>query len=237
MSTQLFPRPKAVLHLGTDGLQTSKNEWQNTMRAWYTKEGCVHDNLSILVTLPEKKRMGLRLSPVSNPLYYGNTFVQSRHLTRQRKARLLTRRTRQTGPPTPFEQIREHHYPYSYPDSSHHRFVFFNMDGLQLRDEAVRDRIRLAEEFLDPTDQSARSYRADIILMLNRGFRRLTVSLDEIRTHNRQLADGLLQAPFDYSQAFDQALKNTIVALPNRPARESSDDVVSRPYSVFVKTC
>lgn len=50
------------------------------------------------------------------------------------------------------------------------------------------------------------SYRADIILMLNRGFRRLTVSweqgdsqssidmtqvsLDEIRTHNRQLADG-----------------------------------------------
>ena len=25
-----------------------------------------------------------------------------------------------------------------------------NMDGLQIRDEAVRDRIRLAEEFLDP---------------------------------------------------------------------------------------
>jgi len=25
------------------------------------------------------------------------------------------------------------------------------MDGLQLRDEAVRDRIRLAEEFLDPS--------------------------------------------------------------------------------------
>jgi hypothetical protein len=24
------------------------------------------------------------------------------------------------------------------------------MDGIQLRDEAVRDRIRLAEEFLDP---------------------------------------------------------------------------------------
>ena len=111
------------------------------------------------------------------------------------------------------------------------------MDGLQLRDEAVRDRIRLAEEFLDPTDQSARSYRADIILMLNRGFRRLTVSLDEIRTHNRQLADGLLQAPFDFSQAFDQALKNTIVALPNRPARESSEDVVSRPYSICLEPC
>ena len=102
------------------------------------------------------------------------------------------------------------------------------MDGLQLRDEAVQDRVRQAEEFLDPSDQSARSYRADIILMLNRGFRRLTVSLDEVRTHNRQLALGLLQAPFDFSRAFDQALKNTIVALPNRPAREASDDVVSR---------
>ena len=109
----------------------------------------------------------------------------------------------------------------------HYHFISVKMDGLQLRDEAVRDRIRLAEEFLDPSDQSARSYRADIILMLNRGLRRLTVSLDEIRTHNRQLADGLLQAPFDFSQAFDQALKNTIVALPNRPAREASDDVVS----------
>ena len=64
------------------------------------------------------------------------------------------------------------------------------MDGLQLRDEAVRDRIRLAEEFLDPSDPRARSYRADIILMLNRGLRRLTVSLDEIRSHNRTLADG-----------------------------------------------
>lgn len=30
------------------------------------------------------------------------------------------------------------------------------MDGLQLRDEAVRDRIRLAEEFLDPSEQSSK---------------------------------------------------------------------------------
>lgn len=82
------------------------------------------------------------------------------------------------------------------------------MDGLQLRDEATRDRIRLAEEFLDPGIRRqlilynaelnhhrrsksskvlavslicmqdayiAHSYRADIILMLNRGMRRLTV--------------------------------------------------------------
>ncbi|MCJ1396303.1 MCM DNA helicase complex subunit [Xylographa bjoerkii] len=100
------------------------------------------------------------------------------------------------------------------------------MDGIQLRDEAVSGRIRLAEEFLDPNDARARSYKADIILMLNRGLRRLLVSLDEIREHNRTLADGLLQTPFDFSQAFDQALKRVIATLPNRPAKESSDDVM-----------
>jgi len=29
------------------------------------------------------------------------------------------------------------------------------MDGVQLRDEAVRDRIRAAEEFLDPSESTA----------------------------------------------------------------------------------
>ena len=33
------------------------------------------------------------------------------------------------------------------------------MDDIQLRDEAVRDRIRLAEEFLDP---SGHSYQAEL---------------------------------------------------------------------------
>lgn len=40
------------------------------------------------------------------------------------------------------------------------------------------------------------------------------------------IAGRLLNVPFDFSQAFDQALKNTVVALPNRPAKEASDDVV-----------
>ena len=100
------------------------------------------------------------------------------------------------------------------------------MDGIQLRDEAVRDRVRAAEEFLDPTDVRARSYRADIVLMLNRGQRRLPVSLDEIRAHDREIADGLLDQPFDFSLAFNQALKNVVAALPNRPAKETAEDVV-----------
>ncbi|KAI9824402.1 MAG: MCM DNA helicase complex subunit [Thelocarpon impressellum] len=100
------------------------------------------------------------------------------------------------------------------------------MDGLQLRDEAVRDRVRAAEEFLDPNDSRARSYRADIILMLNRGLRRLPVSLDEIRTHSRELADGLLLQPFDFVSAFDQALKNIVTAIPSRPARETAAETM-----------
>ena len=36
----------------------------------------------------------------------------------------------------------------------------------------------------------------------------------------------LLQTPFDYSQAFDHALKEIVGALPNRPPKESAADVV-----------
>jgi hypothetical protein len=100
------------------------------------------------------------------------------------------------------------------------------MDGIQLRDEAVRDRIRAAIDFLDPADPRARSYRADIVLMLNRGLRRLVVSIDEIRAHNRELADGILYQPFDFSLCFDEALKRVIATIPNRPPKESAEDTV-----------
>jgi DNA replication licensing factor MCM3 len=100
------------------------------------------------------------------------------------------------------------------------------MDGLQLRDEAVRDRVRAATEFLDPTDPRAQSHRADIVLMLNRGLRRLVVSIDDIRSHSRELADGLLYTPFEFAPAFDQALKDVIKTLPNRPARETDDETM-----------
>ncbi|KAK2807846.1 hypothetical protein FQN50_005235 [Emmonsiellopsis sp. PD_5] len=72
-----------------------------------------------------------------------------------------------------------------------------------------QDRIRAATEFLDPSD-----YRADI------------VSLDEIRAHSTELSNGLLTSPFDYSQAFDEALKVIITTLPNRTAKETSNDAV-----------
>jgi DNA replication licensing factor MCM3 len=64
--------------------------------------------------------------------------------------------------------------------------------------------------------------------MLNRNTRRLVVSIDEIRTHSRELADGLLNQPFDYSQAFDRALKNIVNTLGNRPAFETAEETVGQ---------
>jgi DNA replication licensing factor MCM3 len=100
------------------------------------------------------------------------------------------------------------------------------LNGMELRDEAVRDRIRLATEFLDPTDPRTRSYRGDIVTMLNRGQRRLNVSLDDIREHSRELADGILYQPFDYSLAFDQALKDVIATIPNRAKFEQDEETM-----------
>ena len=96
-----------------------------------------------------------------------------------------------------------------------------------LRSELTRDRIRLATEFLDPNDPRARhSYRGDIVLMLNRGLRRLVVSIDDIRTHSRELADGLLFKPFEFAPCFDHALKEIVATLPNRSFEETSEDTM-----------
>ncbi|RKF76899.1 DNA replication licensing factor mcm3 [Golovinomyces cichoracearum] len=100
------------------------------------------------------------------------------------------------------------------------------MDGIQLRDEAVRDRVRAAQEFLDPSDQTLRSYRSDIILMLQKNERRLAVSVDEIRNRNVELAEGLFQQPFDFAQAFDRALKEVIQTLPNTTSSQTSEDTM-----------
>ncbi|KAG0649334.1 DNA replication licensing factor mcm3 [Hyphodiscus hymeniophilus] len=100
------------------------------------------------------------------------------------------------------------------------------MDTLQLRDEAVRDRVRAAQEFLDPLDPAARSYRSDIILMLQKFQRRLVVSIDDVRAHNAELAEGLLQQPFDFALAFDRALHEVVSSLPNTTQIQTSEDTM-----------
>ncbi|SPQ20047.1 eb2020d0-2fdb-47ab-ab56-a7ddfe0cf967 [Thermothielavioides terrestris] len=99
------------------------------------------------------------------------------------------------------------------------------MDTLMLqRDEATRDRVRQALEFLDPHDPHARSYRPEIILMLQKNQRRLVVNIDHVRDHNPEMAEGLLNNPFDYTLAFNHALKEIVKTIPQaRPDRIDAD--------------
>ncbi|KAI8624295.1 MCM2/3/5 family-domain-containing protein [Xylariaceae sp. FL1651] len=99
------------------------------------------------------------------------------------------------------------------------------MDTIWRQDEAAKERIRLAEEFLDPHDQHARSYRSDIILMLQKNQRRLVVNLDHVRDHNTELAEGLLFDPFNYTIAFDYALKETVKTIPQARPDQTDPDV------------
>ncbi|KAI1356586.1 MCM2/3/5 family-domain-containing protein [Xylaria sp. FL0043] len=100
------------------------------------------------------------------------------------------------------------------------------MDPFLLRDEAAKERIRLASEFLDPHDQHAKSYRSDIILMLQKNQRRLVVNLDHVRDHNPELAEGLLFDPFDYTLAFNYALKKVVETIPQARPDQTHEDVL-----------
>ncbi|KAI1779634.1 MCM-domain-containing protein [Hypoxylon cercidicola] len=100
------------------------------------------------------------------------------------------------------------------------------MDSFMLRDEAAKERIRMAAEFLDPNDQHARSYLSDIILMLQKNQRRLVVNLDHVRDHNPELADGLLFDPFEYTLAFNHALKEIVKATKQARPDQTDPDVL-----------
>lgn len=75
-------------------------------------------------------------------------------------------------------------------------------------------------------DPHARSYRSDIILMLQKNQRRLTVNLDHVRDHSVDLAQGILQQPCDYTLAFNHALKTIVETIPQaRPDQTTKDTI------------
>lgn len=100
------------------------------------------------------------------------------------------------------------------------------MDVSLIRDEATKNRVRQAEEFLDPHDQHVRSYRPDIILMLQKNQRRLVVNIDHVRDHNPEIAEGLLTDPFDYTLAFNHALKEIVKTIPQARPDQTDPDVL-----------
>lgn len=99
------------------------------------------------------------------------------------------------------------------------------MDAFNQRDEAALNRVRQAEEFLDPHDQNARSYRPDIVLMLQKNQRRLVVNIDHVRDHNAEIAEGLLMDPLEYSLAFNHALKQIVKTVPNARPDQIDEEV------------
>lgn len=60
--------------------------------------------------------------------------------------------------------------------------------------------------------------------MLQKNQRRLTVNLDHVRNHNAELAQGVLLEPFDYTLAFNHALKKIVETIPQaRPDQTARD--------------
>jgi len=62
--------------------------------------------------------------------------------------------------------------------------------------------------------------------MLQRRQRRLVVSIDAVRDHKAELAEGLLTSPFDYSLAFNTALKEIVATIPNTTKEQTDPDTV-----------
>lgn len=62
--------------------------------------------------------------------------------------------------------------------------------------------------------------------MLQKNERRLVVSIDHVRDHNSEMADGLLVTPFDYTLAFNHALKSIVKTIPQARPDQTDDEVM-----------
>lgn len=62
--------------------------------------------------------------------------------------------------------------------------------------------------------------------MLQKNQRRLVVNIDRVRDHNPEMAEGLLYDPFDFTLAFNHALKSIVKALPQARKDQTDDDVL-----------
>ena len=62
--------------------------------------------------------------------------------------------------------------------------------------------------------------------MLQKNQRRLVVNIDHVRDHNPEMADGLLNDPFDFIVAFDHALKEIVKTIPQARPDQTDADVL-----------
>lgn len=99
-----------------------------------------------------------------------------------------------------------------------------------LDDDLLKDRARTFVEFLD--DQSGETdYRSAVRRMLSTDGRRLVVNLDDVRTYNREYADGLLNDPNGFMPPFENALKVLVDQLHD-PLK---DDIKGKQYHIGLR--
>ncbi|KAF3904861.1 hypothetical protein ABW20_dc0106321 [Dactylellina cionopaga] len=85
-----------------------------------------------------------------------------------------------------------------------------------IQDQQIEDRVRLFSDFLDPpasVQNADRRYTQAVRDMLNRGQRRLIVSLDDIRNYNSTLAKGILEKPFGYIEPLTRSVTEVSLSL------------------------
>jgi DNA replication licensing factor MCM3 len=62
--------------------------------------------------------------------------------------------------------------------------------------------------------------------MLQKNQRRLVVNIDHVRDHDAEMADGLLNSPFDYTLAFNYALKEIVKTVPQARPDQTDNEVM-----------
>lgn len=62
--------------------------------------------------------------------------------------------------------------------------------------------------------------------MLQKNQRRLVVNIDHVREHDAEIAEGLLLEPFDYTLAFNHALKEIVKTIPQARPDQTAEDVM-----------
>ncbi|RKO99956.1 hypothetical protein CXG81DRAFT_13811, partial [Caulochytrium protostelioides] len=75
-------------------------------------------------------------------------------------------------------------------------------------------------------------YKNKIRRLLQTQTRRLIVNLNDLRAYNRQYAEGVVREPVEYLPAFDQALKDTALAMADHASAQSLSIL---PWSIGIE--
>lgn len=85
------------------------------------------------------------------------------------------------------------------------KMSMLNDDAPDAIDDLIVERTNKFEEFLS-TAMEHYNYRTNIARMLRQDQTRLIVNVDDLRSYDRELTEGLLRQPMEYITAFDAAL-------------------------------